>query len=112
MAKLGLYRSYNYIDKNPVIDKVRTVLQDENLFDKFGIVHELSNVAVSTMQGWFHGETKHPQHHTIAAVISALGYREEFVKTDKEWDLDKERKSAAAWRARQPKRSVKKKRKG
>ena len=95
MAELRVYRTYRYIDKNPVIDRVRTLVQDEGLFKKLGIVHEISGVATSTLNNW-HGETKNPQHGTIAAVITSLGYREEFIR-DHDIDIEKERKVAADW---------------
>ena len=62
---------------------MRNIVQEEGLFTKLGIVHNLSNVSTSTMYNWFHGETRNPQHHTIAAVITALGYEEQFVKMKK-----------------------------
>jgi hypothetical protein len=92
---LRTYRTYSYIDKNPVIDKVRTLVQDEGLIKKLGIVHEISGVSTSTLDNWFNGTTRSPQHATIAAVITSLGYQEEFVKK-KEIDVEKERGVAAA----------------
>jgi hypothetical protein len=97
-----VYRTYNYIDKNPVIDKVRTLIQDEGLIKKLGVVHEISGVSTSTLDNWFNGTTRSPQHATIAAVITSLGYREEFVP-DHKIDLDKEREVAAAWLEKQEK---------
>lgn len=106
---LRLYRTYNYIDKNPVIDKIRTLVDDEGLIKKLNIVHEISGVATTTLNNWFNGETKNPQHHTIAAVITSLGYEERFVKTEK-IDIEEERAKAAAWYKRQEsKRAIKKK---
>src|ERR1700739_1300112 len=98
MAKgfIRVYRTYNYIDKNPVIDKVRTLVQDQGLIKKLGIVHEISGVATTTLDNWFNGTTRNPQHGTICAVVTSLGYQEEFVKK-KEIDIDAERKVAAAW---------------
>jgi hypothetical protein len=84
------------VDKNPVIDKVRTIVQDEGLIKKLGIVHEISGVSTSTLNNWFNGDTRSPQHATIAAVITSLGYQEEFVK-QKDIDVEKERKAGAAW---------------
>jgi hypothetical protein len=101
---LRIYRTYSYIDKNPVIDKVRTLVQDEGLFKKLGIVHELSGVAVTTLDNWFNGATRSPQHATIAAVVTSLGYEEQFVKT-KSLDIEAERKVAAAWLQKQEKKS-------
>lgn len=103
---LRTYRTYSYIDKNPVIDKVRTLVQDEGLLKKLGIVHEISGVSTSTLDNWFNGATRSPQHATIAAVITSLGYQEEFVKK-KEIDVEKERGVAAAWLERQEKRERK-----
>lgn len=100
---LRTYRTYSYIDKNPVIDKVRTLVQDEGLIKKLGIVHEISGVSTSTLDNWFNGKTRSPQHATIAAVITSLGYQEEFVKK-KDIDIEKERGVAAAWLEKQEKR--------
>jgi hypothetical protein len=97
------YRTYSYIDKNPVIDKVRTLIQDEGLIKKLGIVHEISGVSTHTIDAWLNGATRNPQHGTIAAVITSLGYQEEFVKK-KDIDIEKERGVAAAWLERQEKK--------
>lgn len=107
MAKNGrgflrVYRTYNYLEKNPVIDKVRSLVQDEGLFKSLSVVHEISGVSRTTLDNWFHGETRNPQHHTIAAVITALGYEETFVKK-KDIDVERERRAAAAWYEKQPK---------
>jgi len=100
------YRTYSYIDKNPVIDKVRTLIQDEGLMKKLPIVHEISGVSTSTLDNWFNGKTRSPQHATIAAVITSLGYQEQFVKT-KDVDLEKEREVAAKWQEAQDRKSEK-----
>lgn len=96
------YRCYNFVNKNPVIDKVKTVLQDEGMFSKKkrALLHQLSGVSVSTYDGWFEGETKNPQHVTIAATMAAIGYEERFVKTDK-LDFDDELIKAKQWAERQ-----------
>jgi|SRR4051812_29081826 hypothetical protein len=106
MADFRVYRTYSYIDKNPVIDRVRTILQDEGVFTRLGIVHELSGVSASTLYNWFHGDTRNPQHHTTAAVITSLGYSEQYVK-GKEIDIEKELEIARVWLAKQPKRKRK-----
>lgn len=73
-----LYRSYNFVDKDPVIDRIRTLVQDEGLSNDQ--VHIISGVSASTLTSWFEGETRRPQYATIAAVTTALGYKQEFVK--------------------------------
>jgi hypothetical protein len=102
---LRVYRTYNYVDKNPVIDKVRTLVNDEGLIRKLKIVHEISGVATATLDNWFNGTTRNPQHGTIAAVITSLGYKEEFVK-DHDLDIEAERKTAAAWLEKQEKKAA------
>jgi len=102
MAELKMYRTYRFRDKDPVIDEIRTLVQDEGLMTKLGIVHELSGVSTSTLENWFNGETISPQNRTICAVTSALGYARTWEKT-KDIDVQKELKIAKAWNARQEK---------
>ena len=74
MAKrtmIAPYRSYSFIDKDPVIDLVRTVVEDsESTYTK---IHEDSGVSVSTMHNWFRGKTRRPQFATANAVLRSLG---------------------------------------
>jgi hypothetical protein len=100
MANLTLYRTYRFIDKDPVIDQIRTLIQDEGLMKKLSIVHELSGVATATLENWFNGDTKSPQNRTIMAVTSALGYKHVWQK-DKVLDIDKELKAAKLWAEKQ-----------
>jgi hypothetical protein len=76
------YRCFNFTEKNPVIDRMRTVLQDEGYYSKKrrNVLHKLSGVSVSTFEGWFEGDTRSPRSETIYATMGALGYKEEFVK--------------------------------
>jgi hypothetical protein len=92
------YRCYNYVDKNPVVDKVRTILQDEGYYNKKKrpILHQLSGVATTTFDGWFEGDTRNPRHETIMATMAALGYEEKFVKV-KTIDEERELKKATEW---------------
>lgn len=91
-GRLGLYRSYNFVDKDPVIDKIRTLCQREHVDNKD--VSKISGVSVSTLFNWFEGKTKRPQFATIAAVTSSLGYTAKFVKT-KQVDFEREIAKAA-----------------
>jgi hypothetical protein len=96
------YRCYNWTKKNPVIDKMRTVLQDEGMYSKKQrkTLHALTGVAVATYEGWFEGDTISPRHETIMATMAALGYEEQFVKTDT-IELEKELEAAAKWEEKQ-----------
>lgn len=73
-----LYKSYSFKDKDPIIDKLRTIVQDSG--ESYQDIHEASDVAVSTLYGWFDGATRRPTHATVAAVAGALGYEMQFVK--------------------------------
>jgi hypothetical protein len=96
------YRTYNFTNKNPIIDKVRTILQDENLYNKKKrrLLHQLSGVSVSTYDAWFEGDTKNPNHATVAATMTAVGYEEKYVKT-RDLDMDKELEAARVWLKKQ-----------
>jgi len=78
VTKVKFYKSYNFRTKDPVIDQVRTIIQDEGV--TYQQVHEKSGVTVTTLHNWFHGETRKPQFATIMAVARALGYDFRLVK--------------------------------
>lgn len=101
-AILQTYRTYRFIDKDPVIDEIRTLVKDEGLLGKLDIVHQLSGVSTSTLDNWFNGDTKSPQNRTICAVTSSLGYKRTWTK-GREIELEKELKIAKAWNLKQAK---------
>lgn len=76
---LNVYRSYAFKDKDPVIDRVRTMIEDEGV--SYTKIHEASGVSTSTLHNWFNGPTKRPQYSTVAAVVGSQGYELAFVKT-------------------------------
>lgn len=67
------YKSYNFTDKDPIIDQVRTVIQNSG--DTFKAVSNASGVSVTTIRKWLDGGTKRPQAASINAVLRALGYK-------------------------------------
>jgi uncharacterized membrane protein len=73
MAKVHIYRTYRWIDKDPIIDAVRTVVKTDEKMNN-NMVHEISGVASATLDNWFNGSTRRPQNSTVTAVTSALGY--------------------------------------
>jgi hypothetical protein len=73
-----VYRSYSFKDKDPVIDKVRSLMAKEHVDNKDASI--ISGVSAGTLRNWFEGETKKPQYATIAAVVSSLGYTQKFVR--------------------------------
>lgn len=100
MASIKVYRNYEFIDKDPVIDQVKDMIEKERLLKKPGIVHELSGVSRATLHNWFYGETRRPQYATVMAVAAALGYQSGFRRINK-IDVEQERREAAKWAERQ-----------
>ncbi len=66
-----LYKTYLFKDKDPIIDKLRTIIKDANIDIK-----ELGNscgVKETTLYSWLYGMTKRPQHASLKAVFNVLG---------------------------------------
>ena len=72
------YKSYNFKEKDPIIDQLRTIIQDEDISYKH--ISFLSGVSTTCMYGWFNGVTRRPQHAPVMAIIRALGYDYRLVK--------------------------------
>lgn len=73
------YKSYLFRDKDPVIDQVRTAIEDSGV--KWAFIEHKSGVTTQTLHNWFSGPTKRPQHATVRAVLRAIGYDFALVKT-------------------------------
>jgi hypothetical protein len=75
------YKSYNFVDKDPIIDEVRGV------FDRAGVtkqwVEDESGVTTHTLRQWFDGATRKPQAATVNAVLRCLGYKLGIVAFDR-----------------------------
>jgi hypothetical protein len=69
---MASYKTYRFRDKDPIIDKLRTIIKDEGL-DYYTIAED-SGVRVTTLMAWFVGVTRRPQHATVAAICRAIGY--------------------------------------
>ena len=67
------YKSYNFVDKDPIIDEIRAVYEDSGV--NYQWIHEQSGVSKSTLVNWFDGTTKRPQAASINAVLRVLGYK-------------------------------------
>jgi hypothetical protein len=71
------YKSYNFVDKDPVIDEIRTVYQESGVNYKW--IEDNAGVSTATLSGWFSGKTRKPQSATIEAVLRSLGYKRAIV---------------------------------
>jgi hypothetical protein len=96
MARIRVLRTYRFLDKDPVIDQMRTVLQDEGLFTRLTIAADIASLSRTTLDNWFHGDTKRPQFASIMALMTSLGYENKWSRTTK-IDVDEELKKARDW---------------
>jgi hypothetical protein len=108
MAIARTYRTYRFIDKDPVIDEVRTIVQDEGLMKRLGMAANLAGLSKVTLDNWFNGHTKRPQNASIMALVSSLGYERKFTRTQR-LDFEEELKKAIAWKKKQDAARPKKK---
>jgi len=67
------YKSYSFVNKDPMIDQVRTIIQDSHMTYK--AIAEASGVGPHTISKWLDGATKKPQAATFNAVLRACGYK-------------------------------------
>jgi DNA-binding phage protein len=65
------YRTYAFKDKDPIIDKMRTVIADSG--NSYSHISELSGVSTTTLYNWFSGPTRKPQFASSNAVLRAIG---------------------------------------
>jgi len=72
------YKSYSFVDKDPMIDQVRTVIADSQMTYK--AISEASGVTSTTLRNWLDGSTRKPQAATFNAVLRACGYKLSIVR--------------------------------
>jgi len=65
------YKSYLFVDKDPVIDALRTEVSAQKV--RYKQLSAASGVSSTAISNWFHGRTKRPQFCTVMAVTRALG---------------------------------------
>src|SRR5215467_3375129 len=68
---IGLYRSYVFKDRDPVIDAFVALRADAKM--SYAQVRNEGGPSTTTLSAWERGKTKRPQHATIAAAASAVG---------------------------------------
>lgn len=72
MATLQLYKTYSFKNKDPAIDRLRTIVDDEG--ESYKKIEEKSGVSTTTLYNWFKGATRRPQFATLSAVAGVFGY--------------------------------------
>jgi len=88
---LKLYKAYNFRNKDPVIDELRTIIQDtygtgnKATAKAMSVVVAAGGPSETAMRGWFYGKTRRPQSASIEACGRALGMKRIWVRVnDKE----------------------------
>jgi len=117
-ARITVYRTYRFIDKDPLIDAMRTVVRSEEHLTN-GRAAAISGVSATTFHNWFEGATRRPQNACSSAAMAALGYVRRdtltakgelvvgFVKEHDRIDYEKEIKRQADWLLSQGKQKKK-----
>jgi len=74
MAKgiLNLRWSFNFIEKDPEIDKFRTLYQKQRI--KEDDLAAIAGLATTTVKNMFGGHTRRPQHLTYSKLAAAMGH--------------------------------------
>lgn len=67
------YKSYNFVDKDPIIDYVRTPVHESGMTYK--ALHEASGVSLPTIRNMLDGTTMRPQAATLNAILRACGHK-------------------------------------
>lgn len=75
------YKSYNFVDKDPMIDEIRTIVETSGA--TYDWINATSGVARATLTNWFDGQTRRPQAATMNAVLRSLGYKLGVVEFEK-----------------------------
>jgi hypothetical protein len=83
---LGVYKAYNFRNKDPVIDELRTMVRDTyGKLDTKALkqIQEAGGPTVGCMQGWFMGGTMRPQNPSTEAAGRAMGFQRVWEKMKK-----------------------------
>lgn len=81
-GSLNLPRGYNFIDKHPVIDHIRTWIQDAHM--PMAELSRRSGVTPMTIRKWLDGRTRKPQAPTLEAVGKVFGKKLKWVDINEE----------------------------
>ena len=85
---LKLYKAYNFRNKDPVIDELRTIIQDTHGVGNKAMYKAMRKIEVdggpswTAMHNWFFGETKRPQSASVEACGRAMGMKRVWVKNN------------------------------
>jgi len=72
---------FNKGDKDPIIDRMRTMLEDEGI--KISEAAKLSGLSETTIRNWIDGDTLRPQFASVMALTRGCGYDLQIVRPDR-----------------------------
>lgn len=75
---LRTHKSYNFTEKEAIIDVLRTAIDDAAMSHTF--VCNKSGVCKTTLRNWFSGKTNRPQYPTLNAVGRVVGLKLDWVR--------------------------------
>jgi len=82
--KPPIYQSYMFRDKDPVIDELRSMVEDTYghrvNHKSLAAVTQAGGPSISCMNAWFFGKTKRPVNPTIEAAGRAMGFKRKWVR--------------------------------
>lgn len=93
-SHIKVYGAYNFRTKDPSIDELRTLIQDEyGKLDArvFRHIESSGGASATSLHNWFKGDTMRPQNAGLEATGRALGYERAWRKTERYSKLRKDR---------------------
>ena len=81
---MKLYKSYSFRSKDPVIDQLRTIVQDtygaKIDYGTLAKIEQEGGPTPTCMANWFWGKTRRPQSASVEAAGRAMGFKRTWVK--------------------------------
>lgn len=68
---LKTYKSYNFVDKDPIIDVVATARSDAKM--SFAQIEKAGGPRAATVRNWEFGKVRRPGFYYVSATLRALG---------------------------------------
>ncbi len=81
-------KDYRFIEKDPCVDLLRTMLQGRQARGTITRLAAEANLAPSTLMKIFYGDTKRPQNLTVEKLLIAMGYQRQLVKLETKLAID------------------------
>lgn len=73
-------RDYRFIDKDPVVDLLRTLLEGRLPRGTINRLAADAHLSPGTIMKLFYGDTKRPQNFTVDNLLRAMGYERQLVR--------------------------------